>query len=289
MFKCECGKEFEKPNSFNAHKSHCKVHYLAKYGNLDNFTERHNTTLKAAKSGNDSYSAACTAAKQTKLLHWIEEKHICEKCGKVMTEKYGSGRFCSKTCASSHKCSDSTKIKISKALTKCEQKTCKYCNCLIDHRNKVGMCISCLKTTTEGKQVLTAKGKIGYQTTLALGKFIGWKTRNIRSFPEQFFEKVLLNNNIDFECEVPVQNNNGSYYFLDFLIKVGDLLIDLEVDGAQHLKPERHLHDVARDEFLSSTYEVYRIAWNEINSEAGKQQMKDKINKFLDFYNSLLN
>lgn len=32
MYKCECGKEFEKPNSFNAHKSNCRDHYIAKYG-----------------------------------------------------------------------------------------------------------------------------------------------------------------------------------------------------------------------------------------------------------------
>ena len=31
-------------------------------------------------------------------------------------------------------------------------------------------------------------------------------------------------------------------------------------------------------------YFVYRVAWNEINSEEGKQMMKDKIELFLDFY-----
>ncbi len=34
MYKCECGKEFETPNSFNGHKAHCKIH-LVKTGNLD--------------------------------------------------------------------------------------------------------------------------------------------------------------------------------------------------------------------------------------------------------------
>lgn len=32
MYKCECGKEFEMVNSFNGHKSHCKIHMLNKYG-----------------------------------------------------------------------------------------------------------------------------------------------------------------------------------------------------------------------------------------------------------------
>ena len=42
------------------------------------------------------------------------------------------------------------------------------------------------------------------------------------------------------------------------------------------------------EDFISSNpYIVYRIEWNEINSEEGKQLMKEKIDKFLDFYNNL--
>ena len=31
----ECGKEFENPNSFNGHKSSCKIHQIKKYGSLE--------------------------------------------------------------------------------------------------------------------------------------------------------------------------------------------------------------------------------------------------------------
>lgn len=37
--------------------------------------------------------------------------YICENCGKLATEKYGSGRFCSRTCANTHKHSDETNTK----------------------------------------------------------------------------------------------------------------------------------------------------------------------------------
>lgn len=37
---------------------------------------------------------------QLLLEQWIVEQHKCECCGKVMTEFYGSGRFCSLHCAS---------------------------------------------------------------------------------------------------------------------------------------------------------------------------------------------
>ena len=30
MFKCECGKEFTNPQSFNGHKSNCRIHLEAK-------------------------------------------------------------------------------------------------------------------------------------------------------------------------------------------------------------------------------------------------------------------
>lgn len=33
IYRCECGREFTKPNSFNGHKSHCVTH-LTITGNL---------------------------------------------------------------------------------------------------------------------------------------------------------------------------------------------------------------------------------------------------------------
>lgn len=37
--------------------------------------------------------------REKNLQKWIDERHCCEICGKLMTIKYGSGRFCSKECA----------------------------------------------------------------------------------------------------------------------------------------------------------------------------------------------
>lgn len=45
-----------------------------------------------------------------------EVLYICEKCGNKVYEKYGSGRFCSKSCANSRIFSEESKTKISKAL-----------------------------------------------------------------------------------------------------------------------------------------------------------------------------
>ena len=97
-FKCVCGKEFENPQSFNAHKSNCKEHFLHKYGNLDKFNENYK---KRTKNSKKTYSENIQKQKEVDLQKWISEQHKCEKCGKIMTEYYGSGRFCCKSCATS--------------------------------------------------------------------------------------------------------------------------------------------------------------------------------------------
>ena len=43
-----------------------------------------------------------------------------------------------------------------------------------------------------------------------------------------------------------------------------------------------------RDEYIKSKgLHVYRIPWNEINSDSGKLLMKEKIDNFLIYYNEL--
>lgn len=109
-FICECGKEFISSQSFNAHKSSCKKHYLSKYGSLEKWEE-----IRARRTAKTSLTLIQKNIELKDQQHsaWVAEKHTCEKCGKVMTEKYGSGRFCSRTCANSRKQSEETKQKIS--------------------------------------------------------------------------------------------------------------------------------------------------------------------------------
>ena len=115
------------------------------------------------------------------------------------------------------------------------------------------------------------------------GRHKGWKSRNIKSYPEIFCENVLTNNGIKFEREVPTMR-----YFLDFVIKKDDVVIDLEIDGKQHKYHDRLQHDKLRDKKLRENgYLVYRIDWNEINSKRGSLKMKYKINQFLWWYNHL--
>ena len=123
------------------------------------------------------------------------------------------------------------------------------------------------------------------QERIKNGTHIGWQSRNIISYPEKFFINVLTNNNIKFEHNFYIKKY---HYFLDFFITKNGKLIDLEIDGSQHKDPIRLEHDIIRDKNLKNeNYLVYRIEWNSINNSKGKELMKNKIEKFIKFYNDL--
>lgn len=117
MFKCECGKEFEKANSFNGHKSHCKIH-LEAVGKLDAYNVREIIYRQQLVKNQKFIATSKKEAINKKLQLWLDTKPCCEKCGKVMIEKFGSGRFCSRACANSRKHSDETKVKLHKSLAR---------------------------------------------------------------------------------------------------------------------------------------------------------------------------
>lgn len=97
--------------------------------------------------------------------------------------------------------------------------------------------------------------------------------------------EVLDNNGISYKREVLViwGDPRKERYFLDFFIEKNGTYIDLEIDGGQHEKTKEK--DSFRDEKLKElNYLVYRVKWNEINSENGKLLMKEKIEKFLEWY-----
>jgi len=123
------------------------------------------------------------------------------------------------------------------------------------------------------------------------GTHKGWSTRNRLSYPEKFFKGVLKNNNLLEKCSInhPVKKRAlgldcDMNYFLDFYFEEKNL--DLEIDGRQHER--RKEHDDLRDKLLRENgYEVYRIKWNQVNNDRGKEEMKKKIDDFLRFYEEL--
>lgn len=125
------------------------------------------------------------------------------------------------------------------------------------------------------------------QERIKNGTFSGWKSRNIISYAEKFWVKVLDNNQIPYIREYLLEYgdlHNGERYFLDFYIEINNRKIDLEIDGKQHQYEDRKELDIKRDKFISSQgIEIYRIVWNEIKTKKGSNLMKEKIDKFLEF------
>lgn len=236
----------------------------------------------------------------------------CKKCGKefsVIEEETkfpikGDKYFCCRSCANSRgKRSQETKDKIRKTL-KDGISNHKYIlkNQFGEYTygNRICKCEQCQKDFISDKNKRFCSDECRHNHTSILisklrnneiknGIFQGWKSRNITSYAEKFWKKVLDNNNIKYIREYIFEygnKRNGERYFLDFYIEINNRKIDLEIDGKQHLYEDRKEADKIRDEYIKSKgIEVYRILWNEINSEVGKQKMKEKINNFLEYYN----
>lgn len=168
---------------------------------------------------------------------------------------------------------------------------CILCGDPIWNGNKSGYCVKCCSKARYANATIEQRHKWSEDAKklMSEGKIKPWQSRNIISYPEKFFKKVLENNNIEFEGPnyVVKQKDLGvpdclpsSCYFLDF--KIGN--VDLEIDGKQHSYSDRKESDKVRDEYLTKAgYIVYRIKWKSINTEKGKQYIKNEIDKLLEF------
>lgn len=229
FYKCECGKEFNNPQAFNGHKCHCKEH-LVVANKYDKYLLLEQNRIKKLTITNRVKAKADLAAKKS---NWIAEEHKCEHCGKVMTEKFGVGRFCSRACANSHKHSKETKQKISSGVKNSNiyqdnlkavnnrkiEEVSKYNNnpnrCIIcgkvldyEHRKNLTCCKACQnKITQQQKLELCAK-----QGTNLCGKGLRgyYKGFYCQSSWELAYVIYQLEHNIDIK-----RNTKGFKYILD--------------------------------------------------------------------------
>lgn len=118
IYKCVCGREFDVPQAYNGHRSYC-FQYLESVNKQDSYY-RIQKALDSRRQKKELKSLE-------EVTRWFSEQHTCERCGKIMTEKFGSGRFCSKQCANSRNHSQDTKNKISKGVRKQTHCSCRFC------------------------------------------------------------------------------------------------------------------------------------------------------------------
>ena len=292
-FKCRyCSKVCKNANSLRNHERLCKSnpnhqeHTGFKYG----------WSKGLNKENSEVYKKISEKAKTKHHKEFIP--YYCEKCGKLVEEKYGSGRFCSRKCANSRPHTEQQKIKISESLynynnlinetTHTRLKVCIICNKEFEPKRIKKGKISKSKVCSEKcyKELRIQKGKGAQERLIREGRHVGWKTRNIESYAEKFFKKVLENNRIEYEFNKPISKNElgikeSGCYFLDFALSNK---IDLEIDGKQHKLEDRKKHDKIRDERLIKIgWKVYRIEWKDLRKN--KEYIKEEINKFLEWYN----
>ena len=246
--------------------------------------------------------------------HLERKIKICPQCGKIVKKR--GNKFCNSSCSASFTnkgkvVSEETKSKIQsklkgrilseeikekrrkwpntnlkhgKYISKAKERECKLCGtpfiATLINRGQRSSSKFC-SDLCRNKYISELK-----KTEVKNGTHKGWQSRNIESYPERFFKKVLNNNNIKFEHNYPVNKkelelDESHSYFLDFFIE--NKKIDLEIDGKQH--KERKDYDDIRDINLTNNgFKVYRIKWENINTEKGKLYIKEEIDKFLSFY-----
>ena len=289
VYVCVCGATFTNPQAFNGHKRHC----ISVIGQerLDQLNQIARNQLKK----NTQVLEKQAAERKTKKLQlWISEKHICEKCGKIMTEKYGSGRFCSRACANSHKKSIESRLKLSNTLlskNNSQNQTyftyvCEKCGKVFSRKTQLDnvseiICPKCFKEIS--KEKIEYEGPKLPDIDLQCRKK-GFFSRKSLSYAEQFWKKVLDNNNITYIHDYIVQKPKGQsgVYRLDFLIDN----VDVEIDGSLHNTIECQEKDQRRTHYLNSLgYSVYRIPWvNPINAET-KIIVNNQINELFKYLN----
>ncbi len=306
-----CGKECKNENSLRNHERLCKSN--PNHQQHTGFVYGWSKGLN--KENSEVYKKISEKAKAKHYKEFIP--YYCEKCGKLVKEKYASGRFCSRKCANSHILTQEQKLHISlgviKSIIKAETKKHKnikikfkynikqakekieICNkiCPICGKQYTGKNKTCSRECgqvhrikiTGIKEETRKKLSAAVQNRIKNGTHKGWTTRNIESFAERFFKRVLENNNISYEFNKPIEKNklgiqeNGCY-FLDFALSNK---IDLEIDGKQHKLEDRRAHDKIRDERLTNNgWKVYRIEWKSLPKN--NEYIKNEIDKFLAWY-----
>lgn len=170
---------------------------------------------------------------------------------------------------------------------KSKEYVCVSCGTVFERRRKSDGKLSSSKCCSRACSVNMIKSRALKRVEDGLHQ--GWTTRNIASYPELFFKKVLEQNGIPFEFNKRIKKkdlgiNCKSNYFLDFYLPLAN--IDLEIDGKQHEYEDRVVSDNIRDEHLSKICTVYRIKWRKISTDEGKKYIKSEIVKFLAFYSS---
>jgi len=176
------------------------------------------------------------------------------------------------------------------------QYTCEQCNnkFLIKYtkNNKRRFCSNKCAAIHKSNDInIRSKLSLKQKLNVANGTHKGWQTRNVLSYPERYFKKILEDLSLRFTINHPVSKtslgvNCASCYFLDFFFE--DKKVDLEIDGKQHERTENATSDKIRDVLLKTNgYNIFRIKWYNPTNENNKNLLYGQFQNFLKWYEEL--
>lgn len=233
-YKCICGKEFDNASKFNGHKQGCQIHIENKYGSLEAYYKIKNRNHNKGRLIHER----TLNEKLQKLESWISEQHTCERCGKVMTEKFGSGRFCSRACANSRPHSNEEREKISTTLKKYTKDViqikakrynkipnkCVICGKILtyNHKNRKTCSKECAKQLQSKVMLELCKKKGIHRTSIKTYKYGTYKNIECDSSWELAFVMYMLDQGIKVERNKEgfpyTYDNKNHLYYPDFVV-----------------------------------------------------------------------
>ena len=195
---------------------------------------KHDLIKKATQSRQSKYESQ----RKQRELRFIQERHACEQCRKLMTMMFGSGRFCSKQCSDQY-CAEYGRL----------------------HREEFSERTKKLWEDPMKRNAFLS----GQHRAIAEGRWPSMMKSNTPSYPETYWMQILSSKNIEYEydylvkhSDLGVTSDKLTWYKLDFYLP--NYNVDLEIDGSQHA--EQVEHDKLRDFRLTNAgYKVYRIPW----------------------------
>ncbi len=258
---------------------------LKLYGYSNGYTKNKILEILGKNGLNTNLIFPKNPPKNKKYEKIIKECPVCKNTFNTIIGHKREKSTCSISCSNSFKPKRiknefSNSIKQKKRIKKKYNKECILCNKYYEGTKKSKYCSEeCRKYSL----------KIQMDERIKRGDHKGWQSRNIESYPEKFFKKVLDNLRIKYLFNHPVKKidlgiNESSCYFLDFYIEIFNRRIDLEIDGKQHEYKERKDKDLIRDSLLKNNgYEVYRIKWKNPINIKNKEYIKNEIERMIKY------
>lgn len=261
-YLCECGLEFDNPNSFNGHKSHCKTHQIKKHGSLVNLNARYSSCTEMAR---EALNAKRHHLKKMTDDAWAKSQKICENCGIIMLTKYGTGRFCCRSCANKRSHSSETKNKISKSLSNDRNFSHKRAKEIYEKNPNI--CIVCKSIIPYDKRHRKTCGNDNCKTVLFqnAGKNSSVSNSNLRRSKNEIYFYELCKKHFH-----NVRHNEPMFNGWDADIIIDDIKIAVLWNGAWHysklfenqkcsLKQIQNRDKIKIKEILSKNYTPYII------------------------------